>query len=232
MSTLQLGKSRPDAEAIGAPVIFARTSGAGATSSQLANILSDLARSPSDRVEDRVSARDVSTGRQRLRRVSPIFTSGPSAASKKSIEEQLYDALSAFKVRTATIAMHLDRDWRSRLFEQLDSLLATQDWEPEDETPTLASFSTFIRMLVFLKPDRRPGLGATSDGRLIATWTVGDDRLTMECWPNDIMRWHLSTLIDGERERAAAETPISRLGAVLAPYNPQRWFNANHVSSA
>jgi hypothetical protein len=126
--------------------------------------------------------------------------------------------------------MHLDRDWRAKLFGQLDSLLALSDWQVEDAAPTIESYSTFLRMLTLLRPQRRPGLGATFDGRLIATWTVGDDRLTIECLPKDVVRWQLSATIDGERERAAGETPLPRLAAVLRPYDPGRWFqNANHL---
>jgi hypothetical protein len=77
------------------------------------------------------------------------------------------------------------------------------------------------------------GLGATHDGHLIATWTVGEDRLTIECLPKDIARWHLSVLIDGERERAAANTPLQRLSQVLQPYDPNRWFrHANNIPAA
>jgi hypothetical protein len=163
-----------------------------------------------------------------LSRAMPVINNRPAT----TLEERLYDALASFKVRTATVAMHIDREWRSRLFSQLDSLLSAQDWERDDLPPTLASFSTFLRMLIFLKPDRRPGLGASSDGKLIATWSSEGDHLTIECLPNDLVRWHLSVLIDDDRERAAAVGPVQRLGAVLAPYAPGRWFNAKHLPSA
>jgi hypothetical protein len=152
---------------------------------------------------------------------------------KKTMEEQLYDALASFKMRTATIAMHLDRDWRGRLFAQLDSLLASDNWEKDDLPPTLGSFTTFVRMILFLKPERRPGMAATSDGHLIATWTKKDDRLTMECFPNDLIRWHLTAIVDDEKESAAAITPVARVAEVLLPYNPNRWFaNGDNVRPA
>lgn len=151
---------------------------------------------------------------------------------KKTIEEQLYDALASFKLRTAAVAMHLDRDWRHRLFRQFDSLLAVEDWDIADHPPSVESFSTFLRMLIFLKPERRPGLGASSDGTVIASWSDGNDRLTMECLKADVIRWHLSVTIDGEPERAAALTPVQRLASVLAPYQPSRWFkHADNVSA-
>jgi hypothetical protein len=162
---------------------------------------------------------------------TPTF-SGQPATLAKNLDEQLYDALAAFKIQTASVAMHLDRDWRSRLFGQLNNLLDVENWQSEDLPPSLASFSTFLRMLVFLRPARRPGLGATSDGLLIATWTKADDRLTVECLPQDRVRWHLAVTIQGECERAAGITPISRLDEVLRPYGAERWFsNADNLSA-
>ena len=204
MESIQIQKFRPDAGAIGRALVSFPSTGTSATSLIIKQKLGDLAAP------------------------TPSFSGIRIAA--KSLDEELYDALAAFKIRTAAVAMHLDRDWRSKLFGQLDSLLALADWDAEDAPPKVDSYSTFLRMLTLLQPQRRPGLGATFDGRLIATWTVGDDRLTIECLPKDLVRWQLSATIDGERERAAAETPLLRLAAVLRPYDPGRWFqNANHL---
>jgi hypothetical protein len=206
MSIVQISRSRPDAAVIGTAFISTPSLGVSRTSKFITEMLADFARP------------------------TPTF-SGSRTATPKSLQEQLYEALAAFKIRTATVAMHLDREWRSRLFAQFDSLLATENWEVEDSPPSLDSFSTFLRMLVLLQPDRRPGLGATHDGVLIAAWTSGDDRLTIECLPKDVVRWHLSVTIDGERERAAAIMPLQRLSSVLLPYSPQRWFNyADNIS--
>jgi hypothetical protein len=192
---------------MGAAVISQSSVGIGATSKLIEQRLSHLAQP------------------------TPTF-SGRRPTPAKNLDELLYDALAAFKVHTASVAMHLDHDWRSRLFGQLDNLLAAEDWQPDDLPPSLASFSTFLRMLVFLRPARRPGLGATSDSLMIAMWTKGEDRLTVECLPKDIARWHLAVTIEGERERAAAITPVGRLSDVLRPYDPQRWFlNDNHLSA-
>jgi hypothetical protein len=151
-----------------------------------------------------------------LNEPSPTFR-GVTTRTGTGLKEQLYDARAAFKVQTAQIAMHLDMCVRSKLFRQLDSLLDYENWEPEDAPPTLASYLTFLRMLLDLKPTARPALGATSDERLVAAWTEGDDRLTIECLPNDEVRWVLSRNIDGDRESAAGITKASRLKHVLAP---------------
>jgi hypothetical protein len=200
MNDLQILPARPEAAAIGRAMISAPSAGIGVTSKFIEQRLQDF-KIP-----------------------TPTFAGHPPVPAK-SLEERLYDALAAFKVRTASVAMHLDHDWRSRLFLQLDSLLASDDWEVDDPPPSQASYSTFLRMLILLRPDRRPGLGATTDGNLIAAWTSGDDRLTIECMAQDFARWHLAVTIEGERERAAGITPLSRLRTVLTPYAPQRWFN-------
>jgi hypothetical protein len=158
-----------------------------------------------------------------LERPSPACWSG--SAGVHSVEEQLYDALAAFKIRTAAIAMHLDRDWRSKLFAQLDSLLSVESWEEADLPPTVASFRVFLRLITFIKPERRPGLGATHDGNLIATWTAGTNRLTIECLPRDKVRWALAAGPEGDRESAAGVTTVARIADVLGPYGPAQWFS-------
>ena len=169
---------------------------------------------------------------RQLNEPSPTFRS-ITPKTGAGLKEQLYDARSAFKLQTAQIAMHLDMCLRSRLFRQLDSLLDYKNWEADDAPPTLASYLTFLRMLLDLKPAIRPSLGATSDGRLVAAWTEGEDRLTIECLPNDEVRWVLSRKVDGDYERGAGITKASRLKQVLAPYSPKRWFgDANNLHPA
>lgn len=149
-----------------------------------------------------------------------------------SLQGRLYSVLAASKIRTATVAMHFDQDWRTRFFSQLDNLLAADSWDPEDTPPSEPSFITLLRMILFIR-GRRPGLGATAGGNFIATWTEGPDRLTIECKPGDHVRWVLIRHLDGDRESAAGETTLPRLLEVLAPYEPERWFrNASNQAAA
>lgn len=150
--------------------------------------------------------------------IAPIWPSQPS-----SLEEQLYNARAACKIKTAAVAMHLPADWRTHFFRQIDSLLDIESWDPEDHPATAASFATLLRMLLFVR-GRRPGLGATSSGNFIATWTEGQDQLTIECKPDDQVRWVLVRYLDGQRESAAGETGLPRLLDVLRPYDSHRWF--------
>ena len=142
----------------------------------------------------------------------------------KPLPERLYDALARVKLLTAQVSMHLDTEWRSRIFEQLDDLLDAEDWHEDDDPIKASSFETFLRMIIFHNTLRRPGFGVSNRGYLIAAWTSGSDRLTTEFLPNDKVRWVLSCEVDDETERAAGETPVRRLMEVLAPYSPPRWF--------
>jgi hypothetical protein len=142
----------------------------------------------------------------------------------ESTEERLDAALASAKVMTSNVVMHLDREWRDGLFAQLDDLLEIEDWHEDDEPLLDESFRTFLRLILYQKPKRRPGLGLSHRGHLIAAWTTGADRLTLECAPDDTIRWVLSCQTDGERERAAGETHVARLPEVIRPYRPDRWF--------
>lgn len=154
----------------------------------------------------------------------PFYKPAQEEAADKSLPEKLFDALAEVKLLTAKVAMHLDTHWRSRIFEQLDDLLDPDDWHEDDEPINASSFESFLRMIVFHSPSRRPGFGVSIRGHLIAAWTTGLDRLTTEFLPNGTVRWVLSCEVDGVMERAAGETPVRRLMDVLAPYRPTRWF--------
>jgi len=143
-----------------------------------------------------------------------------------SIEESLFNATAAVKMLTAQVAMYLDREWRTMLFRQLDSLHDLSEWEPSDSAVQQSSFSTFLKAICDIKPTRRPGLGLTSAGHLVAAWTTNkDDRLTIEFLPNGRVRWVMSMLLDDEVERLAGQTTVALLRDRLQPYQPGRWFD-------
>lgn len=147
----------------------------------------------------------------------------------KSLPERLFDSRANCKIRMASVAMHIDKDWRNGFFKQVDNLLNLEDWDEDDEPVTAASFATLIRMILFIKPERRPGLGAAEEGYIIAAWTVGDDRLTIKCLPNDQIQWVLVHCIDGDREVASGQTTLPRLTDVLQPYDSKKYWCANEV---
>jgi hypothetical protein len=142
----------------------------------------------------------------------------------KTAEERLFDSRIQLKVLAAQVAMHLTGLWRTRLFEQLDSLLDPSEWVDGDGYPQVSSWWTFLRAMLHTQPARRPGLGLTKEGYLVGAWDVGSDQLTLTFLPRDEIRWTVSCVIDGVRERISSNTQVTRLATVLAPYGPERWF--------
>lgn len=142
-----------------------------------------------------------------------------------SLDARLFDALASAKILTAQVAMHLDRAWRDKLFRQIDALLDPEEWETDDEPLQQSSFSTFLKAILSIRPVRRPGLGLSPSGHLIAAWTTGRDRLTIEFLPDDHVRWVLTLYYDDEPDRFAGQTPVARLMEGLRPHNPERWFS-------
>jgi hypothetical protein len=142
----------------------------------------------------------------------------------KPLELRLFDALAAAKILTSQVAMHLDQNWRTKLFNQIDTLHDPAEWEAGDQPLRETSFSTFLKAMLNIKPERRPGLGLSSGGNLIAAWTAGFDRLTIEFLPGDRVRWVLSRQTEGDMERFAGETGVVRLFDGLKSFNPDHWF--------
>lgn len=160
--------------------------------------------------------------------VSPASLRSGSIGTKP-LGEQLFEALVNVKILASQVAMHLDRDWRNKLFRQLDSLHDQAEWESGDQPVRQESFATFLKAAIDINPQRRPGLGLSNTGNLVATWTTGQDRLTIEFMPQDRVRWVLSHYDDeGQPDRFAGEIDVSRLSESLSFYRPERWFT--HVN--
>ena len=152
----------------------------------------------------------------------------PAQKHDPTVAEQLHNALGTAKILLSQVSMHLDKTWRAKLFSQLDSLLDADSWDEADKVLDSSSFSTFLRMIIYRGTERRPALGISHRGHLLADWADNGESLTIEFLPKDEVRWVLSHRVDGERENAAGQTHVGRLDAVLAPYEPDRWFaNAN-----
>jgi hypothetical protein len=148
-------------------------------------------------------------------------------ANLKPLSERLFDALSGFKVFTSQVAMHLDTDKRDRIFSQLNNLLDAEEWPDNDEPPEFDSYRTFLRLVLLTKPQSGPSIGVDSRGRLVAAWTSNSDRLTVECFPADRVRWVLSVHDDSERRTAAGDLSLKHFRSEIGPYRPERWFNHN-----
>jgi hypothetical protein len=205
-----------------------------ALSSALANAFNESSLNPISQLAPGLALYEAAYSKETLEMTQRIgdLRSPPSPASLtsttagQSLEERLFDATANVKILTSQIAMHLDRDWRNRLFRQLDSLHDPKEWEREDEPIQQASFATFLKAIVSIKPARRPGLGLSHTGNLIAAWTVSSERLTIEFLQNDRVRWVIGRLRDNEPEQIAGHTHVSRLNDSLEPYEPSTWFSS------
>lgn len=142
----------------------------------------------------------------------------------EDLQQKLLSKRASLKRLTATIAMHLDRAWREALFLTLDRLLDPDDWDIEFQLPTEQSFSTFLRMVIYLHPTKRPSLGLSPSGHFLAAWTKGHDRIVIECVGDDEVRWVLSRTIEGERESGAGRVLLHRVPEVIQPYEPEHLF--------
>lgn len=148
----------------------------------------------------------------------------PFSSVVPDIEQQLFEARAQAKIHTSKVAMHMDDGWRKGLYRQLDSLLDTEEWLEGEKPLGTNSFATFLRLMLLVRPETRPGLGLTSTGNLIASWNFGLSRLTVECLPSDGVRYVLSHQIDDFHESSAGDTTVDRFPEVLAPFRPEQWF--------
>jgi hypothetical protein len=155
--------------------------------------------------------------------VSELASVRDAGTKHSDTSEQVKEKLATCKRLTATIAMHLDPDWRHTLLSRLDRLLDPDDWDEKFNLPSEQSFSTFLRMIIYLHPTRRPSIGLSPRGHFLAAWTSGSDRIVIECVGKDEVRWVLSrTTNDGERESGAGSVLLHRVPEVTAPYYPER----------
>jgi hypothetical protein len=147
------------------------------------------------------------------------------ATASDTIEGRLAEKRAAFKRVAASVAMHLDPDWRNRLFAKLDSLIDPEEWDQDFDMPSEQSFSTFLRMIIYLHPTKRPGLGLSAKGHFLASWSKLEDRIVIECLANDDVRWVLSRAVGDLRESGAGKTKIYRIPDVIHPYEPDHLFH-------
>ena len=102
-----------------------------------------------------------------------------------SLEVQLFDNSAQLKIFFSQIAMHLTNEWRIAIFEQLDFLLKIEDWQEDSALIEVSTFLTFLRFLIFAAPYRVPSLGISPNGKVLAAWLNGDERITVQFLPDD-----------------------------------------------
>lgn len=125
------------------------------------------------------------------------------------------------------VSMHLPPGFAVGLNRQFANMMDDDAWEDDDELVSPVALKTFIQTLIHTDTKRRPGIGTNGRGSVTAFWTEGDNRLTIECLPTGKVTMVLSRrLEDGGIERAAFDATVpQRVRAILAPYDPEVWFD-------
>jgi len=144
--------------------------------------------------------------------------------SNRTTKEILFDACANVKILTSKVSMHLNSEFRNNLFIQIDRVHEPKSWNQDDEPVNQLSFNSFLRWYLLNTPEQGPGIGLSPLGNLVAAWMVGRDRLIIEFLPKDKTKWLISRYYNDEKERGSGQTSISRLSAVLSPYNVDTFF--------
>ncbi len=158
---------------------------------------------------------------------NPVRTSQSVIVRERSPAEELFDATAEAKIWASKVAMHLPKEVRDRIFRQIDLLHDPVEWMEGDAPLKLNSFKSLVRSLIFFDMKDRPSLALLPNGRVMALWTHGESRLTVDFMNDDMVRWAVATTDHDVTERATGLTHLTRLQAVLAPYDAGRWFNGS-----
>ena len=143
----------------------------------------------------------------------------------KSTNQLLRTAKQQAKFETSKVATRIAKEWVDNLFWQLDELLNPEEWDDTDAAIlSLPSWRSFLKGLFVLRPINKPGLGLSTSGNIVASWSTGPQHLDIEFRADDQVRWVLAANIDGQTERVAGRSTAFRLPETLAPYGPERWF--------
>jgi hypothetical protein len=154
------------------------------------------------------------------------LSSSPSLKSSNppSIEEQLFSSRAEAKILASRVAMYMKTEWRRKLYAQLDSLLDIDEWMEGETALAGDSFATFLRLMLLLRPAKRPGFGLSDAGNLLAMWGDGESRLSIECRTDDQVRFIASRPIRDERETAAIDTTLDRVPELAAAFGLERLY--------
>ena len=149
-----------------------------------------------------------------------------SVLGEKSLSDRLFDAVAEAKKWTSRVAMRLEPDTRKRVFAQLDRLHDEEEWHDSSKPVALESYKTFVRAILLNNIGGKSSLALGATGNLTAIWQGANGRLLIEFQPAERVRYLVTQLIDGHPERVAGDTAVSRLPAVLAPFDVEQWYCA------
>ena len=149
---------------------------------------------------------------------------------QKLIDEELFDARAMAKIAASRVSMYLREGWRDKLFYQLDKLLAPEEWDPEDKPLHAQSFDTFLKAICDVNPTKRPGLGLSYAGHLIAAWRNDlnpNDRVSLEFMPDGKVKLIGSRFVQDEAVAFSAIAPLIALKRTLIDMNCSAWLGCD-----
>ena len=149
---------------------------------------------------------------------------------KKSLGEVLFDSRAMAKIAASQVSMYLREGWRDKLFYQLDNLLEPEQWDPEDKPLQAQSFDTFLKAICDVNPSKRPGLGLSYAGNLIAAWRSSvntNDRVSLEFMPDGKVKLIGSRFVQDEPVSFSALTPVAALKQTLADMSCVAWLGCD-----
>ena len=125
------------------------------------------------------------------------------------------------------VSMHLPPGFAVGLNRQFANMMDDDAWEDADDLVSPDALTAFIQTVIHTRTKRRPGIGTNGRGSVTASWSVGDNRLIIECLPSGKVSMVMSRRLDnGEIERAAFDgTPPEQVRNRLTSYHPEVWFD-------
>lgn len=132
-------------------------------------------------------------------------------ARRNSLNEELFSELVKLKIAVAQYAMHLSRDTRHKIFDDLDSLLNPDDWYEEDKLPQMTSFRDFLKWTVYAKRFNWISLGISNDGHIQAAWKSERGLLTARYTGNGRVLWTAKIIAEGGDDHLAGDSSLQSL---------------------
>lgn len=150
----------------------------------------------------------------------------PKNDNAKDLVHRLAESKANCKIELSRVSMYLNDEWIKGMCGQIDDLMDIEEWDDEDHPIDVRSFVTMLRMILFInpRPERRPGLGATTEGNIIAMWTGIDERISIECLPGDNLLCIGSRKIDGDRKIYSSNTNTRDISTFLDSFNTHKLF--------
>lgn len=139
------------------------------------------------------------------RRLTTVHRDAPQQAG---FEEKLFDACVRLKVLVAQYAMHLSKDERQQIFEQLDDVLNPADWYVEDIFPKQTAFQELLKWSVYSKNYEWRSLGVSDTGDVLVAWLSEAVRLTASFAGDGIVRWTARVRSQTGVEHAAGSSSL------------------------